>query len=268
MTELNGNVPKDLALTGKVALITGASRGIGRASALALARAGADIIVNYITSQSAANEVASQVTEMGRRAAVVKADVSEQEDIDSMMGFISENFGRLDILVSNAASGGFRPLMEATSTQFERTMNTNVRPLLHLVQAAQPLLAVGAQHGEGRGKVVALSSHGSQMALPAYGLIGASKSALESLVRHLALELGPQGINFNVVLAGLVETDATKNLPGADQFFQAVQERMLVGDRTLTPDEVAKAVLFLASPMSDLVQGQTLVIDGGVGIRG
>jgi enoyl-[acyl-carrier protein] reductase III len=256
-----------LDLTDKVALVTGASRGIGRATALQLAAVGCDVIVNYVTSQSAAEQVAEEVIALGHQAAIVKADVSEEEDIQAMIDFVSERFGRLDILVSNAASGGFRPLMQSTSRQFESTMNTNVRPLLQLVQAAQSLLS--ANNGSGRrSKVVALSSHGSHMALPAYGLIGASKSALESLVRHLALELGPQGINFNVVLAGLVETDATRNLPEADTFFEVVQERMLVGDRKLTPEEVAKAVVYLCSPMSDLIQGQTLIVDGGVGIRG
>ena len=256
-------------LKDKVALITGASRGIGRACALLLAEAGCDVIVNYVTSQSAAEQVAEEIIAKGRRAAIVKADVSEEEDIQAMIEYIRDSFGRLDILVSNAAAGGFRPLMESTSRQFESTMNTNVRPLLHLVQAAQQLLTAGQRRGTGsRAKVVALSSHGSHMALPAYGLIGASKSALESLVRHLALELGPQGINFNVVLAGLVETDATRNLPDAGKFFEIVQQRMLVGDRKLTPEEVAKAVLYLCSPLSDLIQGQTLVVDGGVGIRG
>ena len=251
-------------LTDKVALVTGGSRGIGRACAKMLAEHGADVVVNYVTSKSAANEIAELVTGMGRRAAVVKADISEQEDVNEMIRFVSENFGRLDILVSNAASGGFRPLMDATSVHFERAMNTNVRPLLHLVQSAQELLSAH-QH---QGKVVAISSHGSHMALPAYGLIGSSKAALESLIRHLALELGPQGINFNVVLAGLVKTDATRNLPNADELFEMVNDRMLVDSRELTAEEVAKAVLYLSSPMSDLVQGQVLVVDGGVGIRG
>ncbi len=256
-------------LSGKIALVTGASRGIGRATALMLADAGCDVIVNYVTSQSAAEQVAREIADKGRQTAIVKADVSEEEDIRSMVDYVGETFGRLDILINNAASGGFRPLMESTAQQFERTMNTNVRPLLQLIQAAQPLLTAGYRDGQGpRSKVVAMSSHGSHQALPAYGLIGASKSALESLVRQLALELGPQGVNFNVVLAGLVETDATRNLPEAHRFFEAVQARMLVGPRPLTPEEVAKAIIFLCSPMSDLIQGHTLVVDGGVGIQG
>ena len=250
-------------LTGKVALVTGAARGIGKACAVKLAQSGADVIVNYVTSKTAANQVAELVAEYGQRAAVVKADVSEQEDVQQMIEFVEEQYGRLDIIISNAASGGFRNLMEAKPVHFERAMNTNVRPLMYLVQAAEKLLAAN-----GHGKVVAISSHGSHMALPAYGLIGSSKAALESMVRHMALELGPRGINFNVVLAGLVRTDATKNLPNADELFELVAERMLVKQRELTAEHVAQAVSYLSAPDSDMVQGQVLVVDGGVGIRG
>lgn len=251
-------------LSGRLALITGASRGIGRATALKLADAGCDVIVNYVTSQSAAKELAEQVSAKGRRCATVKADMSEPEDISSMMDFVKNEFGQLDILVSNAASGGFRELMAATPRHFEAAMNTNVRALLLLAQAAAPLM----QHGEHRKKIVALSSHGSHRALPAYGLIGASKAALESLSRHLALELGDKGINVNVLLAGLVETDSTRGFPGADQAFDEVDRRRRVNERKLTPDDVADSILYLVSPLSDLVQGATLVVDGGESLHG
>ncbi|HWA98179.1 MAG TPA: SDR family oxidoreductase [Pirellulales bacterium] len=256
-------------LTGSVALITGSSRGIGRATALRLAQAGAEVVVNYVSSQAPAREVAEQIQKLGRRAAIVKADVTEPEDVRAMVDFVGERFGRLDLLVSNAASGGFRPLMDASERNFDAAMHTNVRATLSLVQAAHKLLARGeGAPGKARAKVVALSSHGSHQALPAYGLIGASKAALESLIRHLALELGGQGINFNVVLAGLVETDSTRSLPDAAKFFAGFQQQMMTGSRPLTAADVADAVLFLCSPLADLVQGQTLVVDGGAGIRG
>ena len=251
-------------LSGRVALVTGASRGIGRACALRLAAAGADVIVNYISSQSRAKEVADEIQQLGRRSSTVKADVSEEEDVHAMMEFVQDRFEQLDILISNAATGGFRPLMEATPRNFDAAMHTNVRALMTLIQASRPLLV----KSRGLAKVVAISSHGSHRALPNYGLIGASKAALESLVRHLSLELGPDGINFNVVLAGLVETDATRQLPGADRFFEATRNLLLVPDRQLQADDVADTVLFLASPLSDLIQGQTLTVDGGVGIQG
>jgi len=251
-------------LTGRIALVTGASRGIGRATALRLAKAGADVIINYVTSATAAAEVAEQAAEFGVRTATVKADVSEAEDITSMFEFVAREFGQLDILISNAASGGFRSLLEATPKHFESTMNTNVRALLLLAQAAVPLM----QHEGPRKKIIALSSHGSHRALPAYGLIGASKAALESLVRHLALELGNRGINVNVLLAGLVETDSTRGFPGSELAFETVAARRVVGGLPLSPAAVADSILYLASPLSDLVQGQTLVVDGGETLHG
>jgi enoyl-[acyl-carrier protein] reductase III len=250
-------------LTGQVALVTGSARGIGRATALRLAEVGADLVVNYVSSQSAALETAEQIQQLGRRSAVVKADVSETDDVRAMIEFVRERFGRLDILVSNAAGGGFRSLADANARNFETAMNTNCRALLDLVQAALPLLA----RPTGRAKVIALSSHGSTRALPHYGLIGASKAALESLVRHMALEFGASGINFNIVQAGLVETDATRHVPGAAEMFASAVSESLVGNRRLLPADVAEAVLFLASPASDLVQGHTLVIDGGQSLR-
>ena len=251
-------------LTGRVALVTGGSRGIGRACALRLAEAGADVIVNYVTAEKAAKDVANEILALGRRTAIVKADVGEQDDCASMMEFVDREFGKLDILVSNAATGGFRPLLASTLRHFEATMKTNVLALLQLVQAGLRLL----ERATGRGKVIVLSSHGSHMALPMYGVIGGSKAALESLARHLALELGDRGINVNVVKAGLVETDSTRSLPRADEMFAAARKlRGMTGDRFLTPADVADAVLFLASPLSDMVQAETLTIDGGAAVH-
>ncbi|MBX7071965.1 MAG: SDR family oxidoreductase [Pirellulales bacterium] len=253
-------------LTGRVALVTGGSRGIGRACALKLADAGADVIINYVTSESAAREVGDLILARGSRAAVVKADVSEQDDVASMVEFVAERFGRLDILVSNAATGGFRPLLSASPRNFEAAMKTNVMALLHLVQQSANLLE-RTDEREGRGKVIALSSHGANMALPLYGLIGGSKAALESIVRHLAMELGGKGINVNVVRAGLVETDSTRKIPYADQLFAGRQFRNMTGERYLTADDVANCVLFLASSLSDMVQGETLTVDSGVQVH-
>jgi enoyl-[acyl-carrier protein] reductase III len=246
-------------LTGRLALVTGAARGIGRACALRLAEAGCDVIVNYVTSSAAADEVAHQIRTLGRRTAVVKADVSEQDDIVSMFDFIKETFGKLDILVSNAATGGFRPLAATTARHFEAAMNANTRALLFLMQSALPLL----RRKEGRAKVIALTSHGSRLALPMYGLIGSTKAALESLSRHMAYEWGNEGININLVQAGLVDTDSTRSVPGSKQLFDMRQSRSLVGKRILEATDVADVVLFLASPLSDLIQGQTIVVDGG-----
>ncbi len=250
-------------LTGKTALVTGGSRGIGRACALRLAEAGADIVINYVTSQAAADQTAERIQELGRNVAVVKADVSERDDCESMMKFVDERFGKLDILVSNAATGGFRPMLAITQKNFESTMKTNVMALIHLVQASYKLL----QRAEGRAKVVAISSHGSHMALPMYGAVGGSKAALESFIRHFALEVGDKGINLNIVKAGLVDTDSTRRIPYADQLFASRKLRSMTGDRFLTAEDVANCVLFLSSPLSDLVQGETLTVDGGAAVH-
>ncbi|MCR4413723.1 MAG: SDR family oxidoreductase [Thermoguttaceae bacterium] len=250
-------------LTGRVALVTGSSRGIGRACALRLAEAGADVIVNYVTSHAAAMEVAEQIDALGRRVAVVKADVSEEEDVRSMVEFVAGEFGRLDILVSNAATGGFRPLLDANLRHFDSAMHTNVLALVYLVQAALPLL----EKSEGRAKVVAISSHGSHLALPWYGLIGGSKAALESVARHLTLEVGDRGVNVNVVKAGLVDTDSTRRIPHADAIFAGRTQKTMVGPRVLSAEDVANAVLFLASPLSDMIQGETITVDGGAAIH-
>ena len=159
-------------LTGQVALVTGASRGIGRACALKLAEAGADVVITYLVAKTAALEVAEQIKLAGRNAAVVRADAEHRDDVEATMEFINREFGSLGIVVSNAATGGFRPLLATTDRHFEAAMNINARPLLYLVQAAMPML----EQNERRAKVIALSSHGSVMALPMYGTIGASKA--------------------------------------------------------------------------------------------
>jgi enoyl-[acyl-carrier protein] reductase III len=175
-----------------------------------------------------------------------------------MMEFVETSFGRLDILVSNAASGGFRPLLSATENQFHAAMNINALALLLLVQAGLPLLRASG----GDARVIAISSQGAHRALPAYGLVGASKAALESLVRNLAVEAGPLGIRFNVVQAGLVETDSSRALLDVWRLSQPDGAVAEFPSATLQPAEVADAVVFLSSKMSSAMQGQTVVIGG------
>lgn len=250
--------------SGRVAFVTGSSRGIGRATAIAFAEAGADVVTNYVSSRRSALTVAEEVEKRGRKCYVLKGDVSEQEDVQSMLDFIGSKVGRLDFLVSNAATGGFRHMLDAKKENFDAAFHTNVLALLYLVQAAMPLLET---NGPLRNKVVTISSHGSVGAIPMYGLIGSSKAALESLVRHLTLEIGDRGVNINVVRAGLVETDSTRRLPGSEAMFGAQVEYTQVGNRVLQPEDVANAILFLCSPFADMIQGEVLTVDGGGGFR-
>lgn len=249
-------------LTGKVALVTGGSRGIGKAISLRLAEAGADIVLNFASSRMDADRTAEAISNLGRRVAVVQADVSEPDDVAAMMEFIGGSFGQLNILVNNASTSDYRSILDTTPEQFALAMNTNVQALISLVQSSRELL-LGS---EDRAKVIGISNHGAEFALPNFGLMGASKAAMESTIRHLARELGPQGINFNIVQAGLVETDATRRAPGFDRLFARQAESVLLGGRMLEAADVANAVLFLASPLSDLVQGQTLVVDAGAAV--
>lgn len=251
-------------LHGKVALITGASRGIGRATAKRLAAAGADVIINYLTNEASARDTAEECRQLGSKVWMIKADVGEEEDIAEMIEFAGNEAGAIDLLISNAASGGYRELMQASARNFDTAMHINARPLLFLTQyASRWLIGPGK-----RSKIVAISSHGSHRALPAYGVIGASKAALESLVRQLAYELGPQGVHVNCILAGLVATDATQHVDGFESIFAANQSKMLVGEhRVLRPEDVAESILFLCSEASDFVQGHTMVIDGGVSLH-
>lgn len=250
-------------LQGRVALVTGASRGIGRATALRLARAGADVLVNYLNSPDKATELAQEIQSLGRRAATIKADMREREDIESMIEYVEDRFGQLDIIVSNVASGGFRSLANADLLNFRSAMESNVLPLLYLVQCALPLL----QHSQYGGRVIGLSSHGSSRAIPGYGFIGVSKAALESLVRQLALEFGHSGVTFNTVVAGFVDTDSTRALPMFELYAKAAADSMMVKEPEIAANDVADAILFLSSALSAKIQGQTLVVDGGACLR-
>lgn len=247
-------------LQGKVSLITGGSRGIGRAIALRLAGAGADVVVNYVRHRKDAEETAAAVEKCGQRCLIIKANVANNEDVGTMMETIAHNFGRLDILVSNAASGVLKPALELTERHWNWAMDINARALLTLVQRAQPLMERG-------GRVMAVSSLGSVRAIENYTTVGASKAALESLVRHLAVELGPRGINVNTISAGAVDTDALKHFPNREEILKTAIERTPLG-RLTTPGDVADIALFLCSDLAGMIQGQVITVDGGYAIRG
>ena len=252
-------------LTGQVALITGGSRGIGRACALRLAEAGADIAVNYVVNRQAAMAVAEEVAELGRRVLVVKADVSEEDDVRSMLDAVKQEYGKLDILLSERRHRRIPTAVGRDGPQFPRRLPDQ------RAGALVPGAGVGTADGT-QGRRASLEDHhalkprlGHRM--PYYGLIGSSKAALESLVRHLTLEIGDRGININVVKSGLVDTDSTRRLPNAEAIFEGRKSKAMMGDRMLTAADVADAVLFLASPLSDLVQGEVLTVDGGAAIH-
>ncbi len=249
-----------LDLTGQVALITGGSRGIGSAIARRLAGAGAAVAINYLRHSAQASAVAGAIREAGGRALTIRANVADPADIEAMFKTLDAEFGRLDILISNAASGVLRPALELTPRHWQWTMDINAGTLLPLAQHATALMKDG-------GVIVAVSSLGAVRAIPNYTAVGASKAALESLVRHLALELGPRGIRVNAVSAGVVDTDALKHFPNRREIVENAGRRTPAG-RLTRADDVADAVLFLVSPLASMVVGHTLVVDGGYSILG
>lgn len=254
-------------LSGKKALVTGGSRGIGRATALALARAGADVAITYLNARPNAEEIGEEILAFGRKALVLRADLSREEDVGLLVDALHEHFGGLDILVSNAAGGGFRPLLEVSSATFDYAVHLNVSAFMWLVQRARPLLERSPDRLD-RARVITLSSWGAERALPMYGAIGACKAALESMTRHFALELGPSGVNVNCVRAGVVDTGSIRSLPGAEALLESRRQRSLAGNANVTPEDVANAVLFLASDLALMIQGQTIVVDGGTSLHG
>ncbi len=247
-------------LAGKTALVTGAARGIGRAIAHKLASAGCDVAVNYYNSHDEAEALCAELRAMGRRACAIKASVGLPDSIDELFEALKKHFERVDILVSNAASGVLKPAMEMSLKHWRWCMETNALALALLAQHAVSMMPAG-------GRIIALSSLGAQRAMPAYGFIGASKAALESLVRTLAQELGPRGIRVNTVSAGVVETDALAYFPNREQLLESFAQRAPAGP-TLTPQDVAGAVYLLCLPEAHMINGHTLVVDGGFAISG
>lgn len=252
-------------LSGKRALVTGGSRGIGRAIALAFARAGADVAITYLNARPNAEEVGEQVLDLGRRTLVLKTDLSVADDVTRLTEVVGEHLGGLDIVVSNAAGGGFRSLVDVSSEQLDYALHLNVRAFMLLVQGTARLLE--RPGSADRSHVLTISSWGAARALPMYGAIGASKAALESMTRHFALELGPRGVNVNCIRAGVVDTGSIRSLPGAEALLDARRARSLVDESNVTPEDVAGTALFLVSPLARMVQGQTIIVDGGTSLH-
>ncbi|MFZ5766043.1 MAG: enoyl-[acyl-carrier-protein] reductase FabL [Thermodesulfobacteriota bacterium] len=246
-------------MQGKVALVTGSSRGIGRAIAMRFAQSGIHLVVNYVRHKRDAEETAQEIEAAGVKCLVVKANVAQDDDVLAMFEQVKKEFGRLDILVSNAASGVLKPVMELSTRHWNWAMDINARALLVLAQQAVPLMGKG-------GRILAVSSLGAVRAVENYTAVGASKAALESLVRHLAVELGPRDITVNTISAGAVDTEALKKFPNRDQILATALERTPLG-RLTTPEDVADLALFLCSDYARMIHGQTLVVDGGYAVR-
>ncbi len=246
--------------TDKIALITGSGRGIGKAMAVHFARLGADVVINFFRNRAPAEATAREVEALGRRALLVKADVGDLDDLNRLFDETEAAFGGLDFFIHNAASGYNRPAMQQKPKGWEWSMNINARPLLFGAQRAVPLM-----EKRGGGAIVAITSAGSVRVLPDYVTVGASKAALEALVRYLGVELIGKGINVNAIALGVVATEALHHfasMGGQEAILKRFIELVPAG-RLVEPDEVAAVAAFLCSPAAKMIVGQTIVVDGG-----
>jgi enoyl-[acyl-carrier protein] reductase III len=249
----------ELIFKGKVTLVTGSGRGIGKAIALKFAKDGSDIVVNYVRNKAQAEETRVQIKALGRKAIIIHADVSKINSIDMLFRQIEKEFGGLDFFISNAASGSNKPGMAQQPGGWDYTMNTNARAFLFAAQCAVPLME---KHNGGI--MLAITSPGSQRVLSDYIAVGASKAALESLVRYLAVELAPKHIAVNAISPGMVLTDALR-------YFQALSDEEMPqkainatpAGRLVTPEDIANLAVFLCTPAATMIRGQVIVIDGG-----
>jgi enoyl-[acyl-carrier protein] reductase III len=247
-------------LKGKTALVTGAARGIGRAVARRLAEAGCRVCVNYYNSSEEAEALVAELEELGVKAYAFQASVADRSSVEELFESLAERFGHLDILVSNAASGVLKPALQMNVKHWRWCMETNALSLNLLAQKARPIMPEGS-------RILALSSLGARRAIPSYAFIGASKAALESLVRSLSLELAPDGISVNTVSAGVVDTDALSHFPNREKLLEESEARSLTG-RLLRPEDVADVVYLLCLPEAACIRGQTVFVDAGYSILG
>ena len=244
-------------LAGKVAVVTGASKGIGAAIAKSLGAEGASVVVNYSSSKDGAARVVSDITDNGGRAIAVKANVAKKTDIDQLFAETKKAFGPIDILVNNAGIYEFSPVEEITEEHFRKQFDLNVLGLTLTTQAAL------RQFNPAGGSIVNISSIVSTMGVPAAAVYSGTKGAVDAITRSLAKELGPRGIRVNAINPGMVETEGVHAAGIAESDMRKQVEAQTPLGRIGQPRDIATAALFFASPDSAWVTGETLTVAGG-----
>ncbi|KIL50437.1 3-ketoacyl-ACP reductase [Jeotgalibacillus alimentarius] len=245
-----------MKLDGKTAIVTGASRGIGRSIAIELAKNGANVVVNYSGNEEKAKETAQEVESAGSKALVFKADVSNADDVQAMLKETISEFGSIDILVNNAGITKDNLLMRMKEDEWDQVMDINLKSVfLTTKAAARPMMK------QRKGKIINVSSIVGVMGNAGQANYVASKAGVIGLTKTSAKELAARGINVNAVAPGFIETDMTGELAPD---IQEAMKQMIPLDRFGKPEDIAKAVVFLASDDADYITGQTIHIDGGM----
>ncbi|OJT26547.1 hypothetical protein BO221_00430 [Archangium sp. Cb G35] len=246
-------------LEGKVAVVTGASRGIGASIARKLASQGAKVVINYTRNEDAAHQVAADIQRAGGEVLVERADVADEAQVKQLFERTDARFGRLDILVNNAGILEFRPLDVIDRTHFQRVMDTNLWGVVCASQQAARRLGQG-------GRIINISSASSRTPFTALGIYAASKAAVEAFTRTLAVELGPRGITANVIFAGMVETDMTAGHTSGESSQARIQAMIQATPlrRVAKPEDISDIVALLASESSQWVTGQSIGATGGL----
>jgi len=243
---------------GKKALITGGTRGIGRAIALRLAQEGCELVLNYLDNEEAANEASKEIEASKGKVSLVRANLADSDQVKTLAEDALKILGSVDYLIHCAALGTFKSLTKLRSNQWNLTMDINVKSLLLLTQKLAPKMPKGSS-------IIAMSSSGSTKVVPNYGAIGVSKAALESMVRYLAVDLIPSGIRVNAVSAGPVATKSLDAFPAFEKMQQELIQRT-PAKRLGKPDDLAGLVSFLCSKDAGWIVGQTILADGGLSL--
>jgi 2-dehydro-3-deoxy-D-gluconate 5-dehydrogenase len=247
-------------LTDKIAVVTGASQGIGRAIALGLAQAGAHLVLAKYPDgrQDEIREVQAEIEALGRRAIVVPTDVSDVAQIQALIDTTKETFGRVDILVNNAGWTGTTLAINVSEEEYDKTMASSLKSVFFACQAAARVMIP-----QGGGKIINIGSNFGEIAFKMRSVYAAAKAGVHHLSRALSLEWAKDGVLVNVVAPCITETESRKNILERPGYKEWVTNEMIPRGRWNQPEDLVGAVLFLASPLSDMVVGHVLMVDGG-----